>query len=198
MSGLEAMLDADAGIVIYAIGYVLFVAIRARYAQGGLAGAVPTHLERVLLALTGLGVMVIPVAFALTRMPEFANYAPAPIQIISGTALMAASLMLFHRAHRDLGRNFSPTLALQTDHVLVTSGVYSSIRHPIYAAIWLFAAAQALLLANWMAGASGLIGFAPMYFLRVPREEAMLREAFGNAWDDYVARTGRIFPRLQK
>jgi protein-S-isoprenylcysteine O-methyltransferase Ste14 len=34
-----------------------------------------------------------------------------------------------------------------------------------------------------------------MWFIRVPQEEAMMRETFGKAYDDYCRRAGRLFPR---
>jgi protein-S-isoprenylcysteine O-methyltransferase Ste14 len=54
--------------------------------------------------------------------------------------------------------------------------------------------AQALLLQNWIAGPAGLIGFGLLYAFRVGREEAMMREAFGEAYAAYEARTRRIVP----
>jgi protein-S-isoprenylcysteine O-methyltransferase Ste14 len=68
----------------------------------------------------------------------------------------------------------------------------------MYASIWLWAASQALLLSNWIAGLAGIAAFAPMYFRRVPREEQMMRGAFGPAYEAYMARTGRILPRFGK
>lgn len=109
---------------------------------------------------------------------------------------MVGALALFWRSHADLGQNFSRTLELQERHALVTRGVYRRMRHPMYAAIWLFAAAQALLLPNWIAAWSGLAGFAPMYFLRTPREEKMMMEAFGAEYAAYMERTYRMFPRF--
>lgn len=63
-------------------------------------------------------------------------------------------------------------------------------------ALWLFSLAQALLLANWLAGCAALVTFAPMYFLRTPREERMMCEIFGQEYRDYMARTGRLWPRI--
>ncbi len=109
---------------------------------------------------------------------------------------MLAALWLFWRSHADLGLNWSVTLEIRKEHQLITNGVYRSIRHPMYAAIWLFSLAQALLLANWLAGPAALVTFAPMYLLRTPREERMMCEIFGQEYRDYMARTGRLFPRL--
>ena len=56
--------------------------------------------------------------------------------------------------------------------------------------------AQGLLLENWLAGWYPLVAFGLMYFLRTPREEQLMRETFGTAYDDYIGRTGRVIPPL--
>jgi protein-S-isoprenylcysteine O-methyltransferase Ste14 len=56
----------------------------------------------------------------------------------------------------------------------------------MYSAFWLGVFAQALLLPNWVAGFSGLVGF----------EERMMSETFGDSYRAYMARTGRIFPLI--
>jgi protein-S-isoprenylcysteine O-methyltransferase Ste14 len=75
--------------------------------------------------------------------------------------------------------------------------VYRRIRHPMYAAIFLFSLAQGLLLDNWLAGWSALATFAVMYLVRLPREEAMMIQQFGQEYRDYMNRTGRLLPRLR-
>jgi protein-S-isoprenylcysteine O-methyltransferase Ste14 len=66
----------------------------------------------------------------------------------------------------------------------------------MYAAIFLFALAQGLLLQNWLAGWAGLVTVALLYLVREPREERMMCEFFGDSYRDYIKRTGRLFPRL--
>ncbi len=143
---------------------------------------------------TGLG--VIPAIWVLSGIPQFADYAFRPVQGWLGAAAFAASLWLFHRTHKDLGRNWSVTLEVRDRHTLVTSGVYSRVRHPMYSAFWLWAVAQALLLPNWIAGPAGLAGFGTLFFLRIGREEALMTETFGDEYRRYVARTSRILPGI--
>jgi protein-S-isoprenylcysteine O-methyltransferase Ste14 len=54
---------------------------------------------------------------------------------------------------------------------------------------------QALFLANWVAGLGGLVGFGLLYFLRVPKEEDMMLQEFGEPYRQYMAKTGRILPK---
>jgi protein-S-isoprenylcysteine O-methyltransferase Ste14 len=78
----------------------------------------------------------------------------------------------------------------------VTYGVYRLIRHPMYASIWLWGIGQGLLLPNWVAGCLVLPVFAIMYFYRIPREEQMMRELFGEEYEEYMRQTGRVLPRI--
>ena len=68
----------------------------------------------------------------------------------------------------------------------------------MYAAHWWWAIAQILLLQNWIAGLSLLVSFLPLYLVRVPREERMMLEQFGQEYRIYMSRTGRLFPRFRK
>ena len=49
-----------------------------------------------------------------------------------------------------------------------------------YTHMWLWGVAQTLLLQNRVAGFSSLVLFLPLYLLRVPREERMMVEEFGD------------------
>jgi protein-S-isoprenylcysteine O-methyltransferase Ste14 len=106
---------------------------------------------------------------------------------ILGASVFALALWLLWRAHADLGNG-------TRDEDLVTHGVYGSIRHPVYAALWLWGLAQVLLLPNAVAGFAGLACFLPIYLVRVPREEQRMLDRFGRKYRDYMARTGRIVP----
>ena len=77
---------------------------------------------------------------------------------------------------------------------MVDTGVYRRVRHPMYASIFLWCLAQGLLLANWLAGWCALATFTLLYIVRTPREERMMREAFGADYDAYAARTKRLIP----
>jgi protein-S-isoprenylcysteine O-methyltransferase Ste14 len=145
-----------------------------------------------LVSLTGLGVL--PLIYVVMAIPHFAHYAFRPIQAWLGLFFAIAALVMFQLTHRALGRNWSISLDVREDHQLITDGIYRKIRHPMYSAFWLWAAAQALLLPNWVAGFAGLIGFGTLFFGRVAREERMMLETFGDAYREYMARTGRVFP----
>ena len=66
----------------------------------------------------------------------------------------------------------------------------------MYSALWLWTISQALLLPNWIAGFSGLVGFGTLFFGRVRQEERMMLETFGDDYRAYMARTHRLIPGI--
>ena len=154
-------------------------------------------VEKTLIAVVIPGGLFLPVVYLFTPWLAFADYHLLAFAPWCGAVLMVAALWLFYRSHADLGLNWSVTLELRKGHELVKRGVYRSIRHPMYASIWLWGLAQGLLLENWLAGWYALVAFALMYFVRTPREERMMREAFGQEYGDYMGQTGRLFPRIR-
>lgn len=147
-----------------------------------------------LISLTGLG--IVPLIYTATAMPHFASYAFRPAQAWLGVLVAVAALVMFRLTHRALGRNWSVSLDVRENHRLITDGIYRRIRHPMYTAFWLWAVAQALLLPNWVAGFAGLIGFGTLFFGRIGKEEQMMVDTFGDEYRQYMARTGRLLPRL--
>ena len=146
------------------------------------------------VSLTGLG--IVPCIYLATHFPRFADHPVIPVLSYLGIGLDLVSLWMFYRTHRDLGHNWSVSLDLRERHTLVTTGIYASVRHPMYTGFWLMAVAQALLLPNWIAGPAGLVGFGILFFGRIGREEEMMITAFGDEYRAYMRRTARILPWL--
>ena len=188
--------------IVFLIGFVAYIIIRGVFEQRtkGTEKSISRFdgRERALLCLVFVGCMLLPVVYLFTNWLGFADYRLPSYLPWAGTVTMVAALWLFWRSHSDLGHNWSRTLELRPAHQLVRHGVYRSIRHPMYAAILMFGLAQALLLQNWLAGWSGLVSFAVMYFVRVPHEEQMMCEFFGDSYRDYMRQSGRVIPRMAR
>jgi protein-S-isoprenylcysteine O-methyltransferase Ste14 len=105
-------------------------------------------------------------------------------------------MWVFRRTHKALGRNWSITLQIREKHELISHGPYALVRHPMYTSFLLMALGQAFLLANWVVGLAGLIGFAVLFCLRVDKEERMMLEIFGPEYRAYMDRTKRIIPYI--
>ncbi|MEM6898024.1 MAG: protein-S-isoprenylcysteine O-methyltransferase [Pseudomonadota bacterium] len=153
--------------------------------------------ERLLAGLVGVGMIFAPILVLATPLLDFAAYVPLPGQVTVGFALGLVGVYVFWRSHADLGANWSAHLELQKSQTLITHGIYARMRHPMYTAIFLITASQALMLSNWIAGPVGLVTFTLLYVTRIEAEEKMMRDAFAGAYEEYAARVPRLLPRLR-
>ena len=67
------------------------------------------------------------------------------------------ALALFYWMFQHLGGNITATSATRPKHLLVTSGPYCWVRHPMYSTGTIFLSAYFLLTANWFIGAMMLL-----------------------------------------
>lgn len=186
--------------IAWALGCIAYVVIRYPYSRRSRKTPVALRRtplrEKILMAVSYAGLFVIPATYVFTGRPRFADYGFSALAALAGAVILVAAMALLYRTHRDLGRAWSITLEIREGHALVTQGIYSRLRHPMYTAFWLWALSQALLLPNWIAGPAGLIGFGTLFFARIGAEERMMEERFGEAYRDYVTRTDRILPGI--
>ncbi len=185
---------------IYSVGFIAGSVIRRlatrQYRRHSATVNRETWLDKLLLMLASVGMILVPFFYLLTPRLDFADYCLPTWAGLIGAAVFAVSLWLLWRSHADLGDHWSPYLEIREEHSLVTQGVFRHIRHPMYAAHWLWGIAQALLLQNWGAGFSMIVCFLPLYLVRVASEEEMMFERFGEEYRSYMNRTGRVIPRL--
>ncbi|MGB2864196.1 MAG: protein-S-isoprenylcysteine O-methyltransferase [Sedimentisphaerales bacterium] len=187
--------------IVFLVGFVVGSVIRKVYAAKS-RGIKTTKkcsniLDIILIAIASVG-LISPLLYLLTPWLEFANYSLSGWIGWVGTVVFTGAIFILWRSHADLGRNWSATLRITGQHSLVTNGVYRYIRHPMYTAHLLWAIAQGLLLANWLAGWAFLVLSIPLYIARIPKEEQMMLEHFGEEYHAYMSRTGRLIPRIWK
>lgn len=196
--GIDNIFDA-----IFFGGFIIGCVIRkvyARWRKGDKTAAKrKCWLDISLIGVGGTG-LAAPLFYLFTHWLDFADYQLPPYLRWMGwlgAAVFAAALLLLWRSHVDLARQWSAIPEVKNDHSLVTTGVYSHIRHPMYAAHVLWALAQGLLLHNWIAGPALLVTIIPFCLVRIPLEEKMMLDHFGDEYRTYITRTGRIFPKLR-
>jgi protein-S-isoprenylcysteine O-methyltransferase Ste14 len=141
---------------------------------------------------------VLPLVAILTAGLRAFDYTLPAWARALGLLPFGASLGVLTRAYRDLGENWSPKIDVRAGQRLVTSGIYAWVRHPIYAGMFLWALAQPLLVPNWLGGCLMLPAFSLLYAIRMPQEERMLLEHFGQEYRSYMATTGRLLPRRRR
>lgn len=154
--------------------------------------------ELLLLKLAMVPWMLAPLLYMLH--PPLMAWAAVPLPSWMrwlGAAWSAACSLLLWSVHKALDANFSPALRIRPGHTLVTQGPYRRVRHPMYTMGVMAWLAAGLLTANWFISLGGLV-FLAHSLRRIPREEAMMIAAFGEAYRAYQQRTGRLLPRLKR
>ncbi|MCJ7584277.1 MAG: isoprenylcysteine carboxylmethyltransferase family protein [Anaerolineales bacterium] len=96
-----------------------------------------------------------------------------------------------------LDTQWSAQLQLRDDHHLITTGPYARMRHPLYTSMFGWGTALSLLTANWIFVAVSVLSIVGL-IVRIPKEEQMMIETFGEKYKAYMQRTGRFFPKLRK
>jgi len=183
---LLALLLVDDVIRLYYLrGYKKFERVAVRYERR----------EKFLYYLVGLGFVPIIFYIFTSWIDTFHLPFPSGVRWL-GAGLIFAGDLLFIWSHKTLGRNWSPILEIRKGHTLVTDGPYRFIRHPLYAAIFLIGIGVSLLSANWIVSLSYMLPITCLYLVRVSNEEEMMIVQFGDEYREYMARTGRLVPKL--
>jgi len=146
-----------------------------------------------LLALAcfgGIGVFIFApekIAWSSVALPDWARFVGAAVALSGALGEMWALLYL--------GRQYSGLLRVRWDHMLIRQGPYAWVRHPMYSFGMPFLLGLGFLAANWFVILSGVAAVTLVMLLRTPREEALMRKAFGHSYKMYARRTGRFLPR---
>jgi protein-S-isoprenylcysteine O-methyltransferase Ste14 len=117
-----------------------------------------------------------------------------PVRVV-GLAVGLAGAVLLPWSAVLLGRFMMHEAAVRQDHALIGNGPYRFVRHPVYAgylALLLGSGAASLNLCLWLLWPVSLMGI----LIQAASEEQLLGERFGQGYDRYVRRTGRLVPRL--
>ncbi|KAI0791314.1 hypothetical protein C8Q75DRAFT_71781 [Abortiporus biennis] len=130
---------------------------------------------------------------------------PATIDLtwtfLSGYLLLTSGAMLRYKCYQALGKHFTFELALVDGHKLCTLGPYSYVRHPSYVGILMCTLGDTLChfgSGSWWAEclisrttwgfllsafcAFAIISISMLIFVRVPKEDAVLKREFRDEW----------------
>lgn len=123
----------------------------------------------------------------------FYNHAGWTVVLVLGWALLAASLFLGWRAIVDLlNKGQAPEgESWHQTGVVVDTGVYGLVRHPMYLSFMLVPLALICLAQHWLSAILGVCLVAILIYEMV-REERDNLDKFGPAYEDYMQRVPRM------
>ena len=188
-------------ITLFMLASVMAISVSFRRRAEREGGAMRTgEGQRLVIVLRLLGLIVLAPLLGYLINPgwvQWARFSPPEALRWLAAAGALALLPLFYWIFASIGNNISPTQATRRNHQLVIHGPYRWVRHPLYAGGVLLVAALTLLSGLWWLAVAML---PPLIILlwRTPIEEARLIETFGDAYRDYMRRTGRFWPSLHR
>ena len=125
-----------------------------------------------------------------------AGAAPLNTVCIAAGALISGFGAVFQIVSRvQLGRSWSNQIRIYEHQNLVTTGVYSVIRHPLYATFIIMFFGNSLMYSNWLSALLTAAVFVPMMDFRARQEEKILCEVF-DGYPDYMRSTGRLMVKF--
>jgi protein-S-isoprenylcysteine O-methyltransferase Ste14 len=172
--------------------FCLFVARLIELSHKFPASSGRIEAPRTFQALTLVGSLAVIGALA-----EYFVARPSPSLglIVGGLALAIFAFGLRASARRALGLMWSVHVEIREQHILVDTGPYRLVRHPIYVAAIAELAAVPLTLGAWRTGVVALVAYVIVLSRRVQAEERAMAVQLGERWNAYCARTGAFLPR---
>jgi len=148
--------------------------------------------EKSRVVLLILGVLIIVFSFRAGRWLVTYPRNWTTISIGVAMALSGTAMRLFSLAA--LGANFRYISRMTDSHKLVTRGPYRILRHPMYTGLFLFFIGLSLILCEAFICLGYMAVLVPGAVRRIPMEERMLEERFGDEFEAYRARTWKLIP----
>ena len=184
------------GLWLVFLGNVIWVNHGAKWVSSRRTSASQTSLRRVAIALA---VLYFGGALLYAVTPAWIMFVSIPFPDWSRLIMVAAatvSVLCVSWAIRALGKNWAPSVSgVRKDTVLVTSGPYGYVRHPIYSGVFFFLVTVAFVTANLFVLLPTLALIALLY-RSIAEEETLLIARFGNEYREYMKRTPRFIPRF--
>ena len=133
-----------------------------------------------------------PVFSPLVAGVEWLEFLAAAIAVVAASG----SVLLIMSAVKTLGKEWSITARMVQDHQLATKGPYARVRHPIYTGMLGMLIATGLAISHWIALVAAIVIFAIGTLIRVRIEERLLRETFGQRFEEYARQVPAVIPGI--
>jgi len=116
--------------------------------------------------------------------------------IALGAVLVAAGLVLRHRAAAELGRYFTRSVLVRPGQHVVDTGPYRLVRHPGYLGILISELGLALTLRNWFSLVLIATGFFLSHVPRILAEESTMATNLGEPYREFARTRKRVIPGI--
>ena len=193
-----------ATVVAYWLGIGTMI-VRVRRHTRNAVGVIPEQsLERVMwmvwipLAVAWIALSIL----ALSRqsppfgLPEFARLPWYQAVRLGGALLGLAALAATIKCWSRMGKDWRMAVTAEPDQPLITDGLFGRVRHPIYAFSILLVLCTIAVVPTALMAACGA-GLVALWVMKAHNEERHMLRQHGDAYADYLRRTGRFVPRIR-
>jgi len=174
------------------ISWCLYWLISARNAKRTVRReSLTSRVSHVLPLVVGVSLVAVPhlpsAVFATRILPRtLAIYWMAVTLIFLGLAFAVW-------ARRHIGSNWSGTVTVKQDHVLIRSGPYAWVRHPIYTGL-LTAILGTAIARGELRGVWAMVLCTLGFVIKLRLEERWMRQVFGADYERYSAEVPALVP----
>ena len=116
--------------IIYFIELMIAIIIRKSYERKFIKLDVEIQkkstIDLIFLVLNGIG-MIVPIVYVFSSWLDFANYKSSRLARLGRSCVFCICHLVIMEVHHDLGRNWTPTVALRNEHKLIICVVYLNI-----------------------------------------------------------------------
>ena len=152
----------------------------------------PVKTEKAFLPyLIGICVLI----FFWIAIYDYANYFSFYlIQAVIGSLIVVMGVSLRLISIRKLNQYFLSHVALVDNHQLITTGIYSFVRHPSELGLLTICFGVAILLSSMTGLWFIALVLCPLTIYRISLEERLLRSLFTTEYEKYRTTTPRLLP----
>ena len=138
--------------------------------------------------------LVLPYVESRFLMPDFFGFDSFLMVTLLGLGLMMVGGEITIMARFQLGALGGPKIVLEKEHILITTGLYHYIRHPMYLGFLMVFIGYALSFRGFIMTLVLFIGLFLIFRDRMELEEKLMFERFGEEYLEYSERTHRLLP----
>ena len=189
--------------VVFSVLWLIFfanVAAVSHSAKGSVGKQTTRRASRLRIAALAVAVLYFVGALLYALLPGWVVFFSVPLPgwfRLAMVGVAALGILFVSWGCRGLGKNWAPSVSgVKKDTVLVTTGLYGFVRHPIYSGAFIFLAAMTLVAANLLILLPTL-ALLTLLYASIGEEEAILIDRFGDEYREYMKRTPRFIPKIQ-
>lgn len=185
-------------ILLWATGLVILYSVIYKFVEKKDLGREKTKRKKSVVETFTMAIIIIAV-FNFLQMNKGiikVDFTTALFALIFGLTIALISTVMHLRAKKEIGKYWSNQIEIMENHRIVTSGVFSVVRHPGYSSLIFWLIGFSIAYVNYIALLLTLLLFVPMMIYRARAEDELLNELDETAFKVYKSETHMLIPRF--